>query len=93
MPKPAYALTKELFASVKDEYVLVVLDGSTEPRPERDEGLAEVFSNLEKPYGYHLEDLCTLKAKGRRPGPRLRKGLVPGYNRWWAWLWPGIQSG
>lgn len=65
LPKPAYALTKELFASVKDEYLLVVLD----------------FSNLEKPYGYEFEKLCTVKATGRRPGPRLRKGLVPGYNQ------------
>ena len=39
------------------------------------------FSNLEKPYGYEFEKLCTLKATGRRPGPRLRKGLVPGYNQ------------
>ena len=43
---PAYALTRELFDSVKDDYVLVVLD----------------FSNLEKPYGYEFEKLCTLKA-------------------------------
>jgi len=63
--KPAYELTRELFQSAKGEYVLVVLD----------------FSNLEKPYGYEFEKLCTLKATGRRPGPRLRKGLVPGYNQ------------
>jgi len=37
------------------------------------------FSNLRKPYGYRFEGLCTLKATGRT-GPRLRKGLVPGYN-------------
>jgi len=63
--KPAYALTRELYTSAKDKYVLVVLD----------------FSNLEKPYGYEFEDLCILKATGRRPGPRFQKGLVPGYNQ------------
>ncbi len=63
--KPAYGQTRRLFSSVKDRYILVALD----------------FSNLEKPYGYRFENLCTLKATGRRTGPRLRKGLVPGYNQ------------
>jgi hypothetical protein len=63
--KPAYALSRQLFASVKEKYILVMLD----------------FSNLEKPYGYHFEELCTLKATGRRPGPGLSQGLVPGYNQ------------
>jgi hypothetical protein len=39
---------------------------------------------LEKPYGYHFENICILKATGRRPGPRLRNGLVPGYNQFVA---------
>jgi len=64
--KPAYGQTRRLFSSVKDKYILIALD----------------FSNLEKPYGYRFEGLCTLKATGRRTGPRLRQGLVvPGYNQ------------
>jgi hypothetical protein len=63
--KPAYAQTQQLFADQADEYQLVILD----------------FSNLEKPYGYKFELLCTLKASGLRVGPRCRRGRVPGYNQ------------
>ena len=63
--KPAYARTRQLFADQTGEYVLVIVD----------------FSNLEKPYGYKFEQLCTLKASGLRTGPRCRKGKVPGYNQ------------
>ena len=63
--KPAYAQTQQLFADQTDEYLLVILD----------------FSNLEKPYGYKFELLCTLKASGLRVGPRCRRGRVPGYNQ------------
>lgn len=62
--KPAYAQTRQLFADQTGEYLLVIVD----------------FSNLEKPYGYQFEQLCTLKASGLRTGPRCRKGKVPGYN-------------
>jgi hypothetical protein len=62
--KAAYAQTQQLFADQTGEYLLVILD----------------FSNLEKPYGYKFEQLCTLKASGLRVGPRCRKGKVPGYN-------------
>jgi len=69
--KPAYELTRKLFQPAKGEYVLVVLD----------------FSNLEKPYGYEFEDLCILKATGRRsraspsqgPGARLQSTAGLGY--------------
>jgi hypothetical protein len=63
--KPAYAQTRQWFADQSDEYLLVILD----------------FSNLEKPYGYKFELLCTLKASGLRVGPRCRRGKVPGYNQ------------
>jgi hypothetical protein len=63
--KPAYAQTRQWFADQSDEYLLVILD----------------FSNLEKPYGYKFELLCTLKASGLRVGPRCRRGRVPGYNQ------------
>lgn len=63
--KPAYAQTRQRFADQSSEYLLVILD----------------FSNLEKPYGYQFEHLCTLKASGLRAGPRCRQGKVPGYNQ------------
>jgi hypothetical protein len=63
--KPAYAQTRQWFADQSDEYLLLILD----------------FSNLEKPYGYKFELLCTLKASGLRVGPRCRRGKVPGYNQ------------
>jgi hypothetical protein len=63
--KPAYAQTRQWFAHQTDPYQLVILD----------------FSNLEKPYGYKFELLCTLKASGLRVGPRCRRGRVPGYNQ------------
>jgi hypothetical protein len=63
--KPIYAYTRELLPEKKSDYVLVILD----------------FTNLEKPYGYHFEDLSTLKASGLRVGPRCRHGKVPGYNQ------------
>lgn len=62
--KPAYAQTREMFRRGQGDYTLVVLD----------------FTNLEKPYGYKFEALCTLKASGLRTGPRCQKGKVPGYN-------------
>lgn len=63
--KPAYAQTRRLFTGQTDDYLLVILD----------------FSNVEKPYGYKFEQLCTLKASELRVGPRCRKGKVPGYNQ------------
>ncbi|MGB5925582.1 MAG: transposase [Dehalococcoidia bacterium] len=62
--KPEYAQTRRLFAQEKSDYTLVILD----------------FSNLEKPYGYKFEQMCTLKASGLNTGPRRRNGKVPGYN-------------
>lgn len=62
--KPAYGQTQEMFHQGQGSYTLVVLD----------------FTNLEKPYGYKFEALCTLKASRLRTGPRCQKGKVPGYN-------------
>jgi hypothetical protein len=63
--KPSYTQTRQLFRQSQGDYTLVVLD----------------FTNLEKPYGYKFEALCTLKASGLRTGPRCQKGKVPGYNQ------------
>jgi len=63
--KPAYAQTRALFEHESEEYILILLD----------------FTNLEKPYGYQFESLCTLKASGLRTGLRCRRGNVPGYNQ------------
>jgi hypothetical protein len=62
--KPAYGQTREMFHQGQGGYTLEVLD----------------FTNLEKPYGYKFEALCTLKASGLRTGPHCQKGKVPGYN-------------
>jgi len=63
--KPSYTQTRQMFRQSQGDYTLVVLD----------------FTNLEKPYGYTFEALCTLKASGLRTGPRRQKGRVPGYNQ------------
>jgi hypothetical protein len=63
--KPLYRATAEMIQATSSRYILVALD----------------FSNIEKPYAYHLEGLSLVKRSSNSKGPRRKKkDTVAGYN-------------
>jgi len=63
--KPLYQAAAEMIQATSSRHILVALD----------------FSNIEKPYAYHLEGLSLVKRSSNSKGPRRKKkDTVAGYN-------------
>jgi hypothetical protein len=63
--KPLYQAAAQMIQATPGRYILVALD----------------FSNIEKPYAYHLQGLSFLKRSSNSKGPRRKKkDTVAGYN-------------
>jgi len=63
--KPLYQAAAQMTQATSKRHILVALD----------------FSNIEKPYAYHLEGLSLLKRNSNSKGPRRKKkDTVAGYN-------------